>query len=184
MSTAGALHAQADGAKGRQVAVFQTNKGNFEVELYNDLAPRTVDNFVSLVKKKYYDGTIFHRIISDFMIQGGDPTGTGTGGPGWVIQDEFGKGLTHNAAGILSMANAGPNTGGSQFFITLVPTEWLDRKHAIFGHVVEGMDVVEAIGAVKTSSSDRPIDDVTIKTVTIKAEEDDTKAVAPGTGDN
>jgi cyclophilin family peptidyl-prolyl cis-trans isomerase len=163
----------------RPIALFQTSKGNFEVEFYTDLAPKTADNFIALINKKYYDGTIFHRVISDFMIQGGDPTGTGTGGPGYQIQDEFGPGLTHNEPGILSMANAGPNTGGSQFFITLVPTNWLDGKHAIFGHVVSGMDVVEAIGKVKTNASDRPAEDVTIKSVTMKPQEEAAPAATP-----
>ncbi|MDR2199687.1 MAG: peptidylprolyl isomerase [Deltaproteobacteria bacterium] len=153
----------------RPLALFQTSKGNFEVELFSDLAPKTVDNFVSLANKKYYDGTIFHRVISDFMIQGGDPTGTGTGGPGYVIKDEFGAGLSHDAAGTLSMANAGPDTGGSQFFITLVPTKWLDGKHAVFGKVVKGMDVVQAIGAVKTNQSDRPLEEVRIISLAIKS---------------
>lgn len=125
----------------RPVANFQTSMGNFRIELYSDLAPKTVENFVTLAKKNFYDGVIFHRVIDKFMIQGGDPTGTGMGGPGYVIPDEFGEGLKHNAKGILSMANAGSNTGGSQFFITLVPTPWLDGHHAIFGHVIEGMDV-------------------------------------------
>ncbi|MDR2339265.1 MAG: peptidylprolyl isomerase [Deltaproteobacteria bacterium] len=172
MAQAGA--ADAPKAK-RPIALFQTSKGDFEVELYTDLAPKTAENFITLVNKKFYDGTIFHRIIGDFMIQGGDPTGTGTGGPGYVIQDEFGKGLTHEGKGVLSMANAGPNTGGSQFFITLVATPWLDGKHAIFGKVVKGMDVVDAIGGVKTGGSDRPVEDVTIKSVTIKAPEAEPK---------
>ena len=152
----------------RPVASFTTSMGNFRIELYSDLAPKTVDNFVSLAKKNFYDGVIFHRVIDGFMIQGGDPTGTGMGGPGYQIDDEFGEGLKHNAKGILSMANAGPNTGGSQFFITLVPTPWLDGHHAIFGHVIEGMDVVEAIGHTKTNRQDRPVKDVVIQTITIE----------------
>ena len=144
----------------RPVASFTTSMGNFRIELYSDLAPKTVDNFVSLAKKNFYDGVIFHRVIDGFMIQGGDPTGTGMGGPGY--------GLKHNVKGILSMANAGPNTGGSQFFITLVPTPWLDGHHAIFGHVIEGMDVVEAIGHTKTNRQDRPVKDVVIQTITIE----------------
>lgn len=162
-----AVRAQAQAE--RKVAVFVTNKGTFKVELYDDLAPKTAGNFESLVEKKFYDGTIFHRIIEGFMIQGGDPTGTGRGGPGYEIDDEFGPGLKHDSAGILSMANAGPNTGGSQFFITLAPTAWLDGKHAIFGKVVEGLDVVEALGKVQTGRGDRPVDDVRIETVTIEA---------------
>ncbi|MDR2353421.1 MAG: peptidylprolyl isomerase [Deltaproteobacteria bacterium] len=168
----------------RPIALFQTSKGNFEVEIFTDLAPKTAENFINLINKKFYDGTIFHRVISDFMIQGGDPTGTGTGGPGYQIQDEFGPGLAHDAPGMLSMANAGPNTGGSQFFITLVPTQWLDGKHAIFGRVVKGMDVVNSIGSVKTSASDRPIEDVTIKSVTIVPQDDTSPADAPTTPNN
>ena len=152
----------------RPVAAFTTSMGNFRIELYSDLAPITVNNFVDLAKKGFYDGVIFHRVIDKFMIQGGDPTGTGMGGPGYHIPDEFGEGLKHNAKGILSMANAGPNTGGSQFFITLVPTPWLDGHHAIFGHVIEGMDVVEAIGHTKTGRQDRPVKDVVIQSIAIE----------------
>ncbi|MDR1545389.1 MAG: peptidylprolyl isomerase [Deltaproteobacteria bacterium] len=155
----------------RTVAVFETNQGTFKIELYDDLAPKTVDNFTKLIKKKFYDGVIFHRIISGFMIQGGDPTGTGAGGPGYVIDDEFGEGLIHDAAGILSMANAGPDTGGSQFFVTLGPARWLDGKHAIFGHVVEGLDVVEAIGGVKTDGRDRPVEEVKILKLTLEGQQ-------------
>lgn len=158
----------ADEETKRPVANFETSMGNFRIELYSDLAPNTVKNFVELSKKNFYDGLIFHRVIDDFMIQGGDPNGNGTGGPGYAIPDEFGKGLKHNAPGILSMANAGPNTGGSQFFITLVPTPWLDGRHAIFGHVIEGMNVVEAIGHTKTGRNDRPVEDVVIKKITIE----------------
>ncbi|MCR4817725.1 MAG: peptidylprolyl isomerase [Fretibacterium sp.] len=152
----------------RPVAVFNTSMGSFRIELYTDLAPNTTKNFIDLVKKDFYNGVIFHRVIDNFMIQGGDPTGTGTGGPGYTIPDEFGEGLKHNAPGILSMANAGPNTGGSQFFITLVPTPWLDGHHAIFGHVTEGMEVVEAIGHTKTGRGDKPVEDVVMKSVTIE----------------
>ena len=161
--------AYADEVK-RPVAKFETTMGNFRIELYSDLAPNTVKNFVDLANKNFYDGVIFHRVIDGFMIQGGDPTGTGMGGPGYEIPDEFGKGLKHNSKGILSMANAGPNTGGSQFFITLVPTPWLDGHHAIFGHVIEGMEVVEAIGHTKTNreKGDRPVEDVVMKKVTIE----------------
>ena len=142
--------------------------GDFKIELYSDLAPNTVKNFTDLAQKNFYDGLIFHRVIDNFMIQGGDPTGTGRGGPGYTIPDEFGEGLKHNAPGILSMANAGPDTGGSQFFITLVPTPWLDGHHAIFGHVIEGMNVVEAIGHTKTNRQDRPVKDVIIEKITIE----------------
>ncbi|MDR1656631.1 MAG: peptidylprolyl isomerase [Deltaproteobacteria bacterium] len=154
--------AQEAGTK-RTVVVFETTLGTFKAELYDDLAPKTAGNFKSLIEKKFYDGTIFHRVIADFMIQGGDPDGTGRGGPGYKIDDEFGPGLVHNAPGILSMANAGPNTGGSQFFITLAPTKWLDGKHAIFGKVVSGLDVVEAIGKVQTGQADRPVTEVKIE---------------------
>jgi cyclophilin family peptidyl-prolyl cis-trans isomerase len=160
----------ADKQPKRPVANFETTMGNFKIELFYDLAPKTCRNFMDLADKKYYDGIIFHRVIDDFMIQGGDPTGTGSGGPGYNIPDEFGPGLEHNAPGILSMANAGPNTGGSQFFITLVPTPWLDGKHAIFGKVTEGMDVVEAIGKVKTGASDRPITQVVINKLYISGD--------------
>ncbi|MDO4988162.1 MAG: peptidylprolyl isomerase [Synergistes sp.] len=158
----------AEAAVKRQVATFETNYGTFKIELYNDLAPKTVKNFVDLANKHFYDKLIFHRVIDNFMIQGGCPKGNGTGGPGYVIPDEFGKGLKHDKPGILSMANAGPNTGGSQFFITLVPTPWLDGHHAIFGHILDGMKVVETIGKVPTDSADRPLKKVVIEKVTIK----------------
>lgn len=149
-------------------ATFETSKGVFKIELFEDKAPITAANFISLAEKNYYDGLIFHRVIPDFMIQGGCPSGTGTGGPGYAIPDEFHAELKHDEAGILSMANSGPNTGGSQFFITLVPTPWLDNRHAIFGKVVEGLDVVKSIGLVKTNYSDRPQEDVVIEKVTIE----------------
>ena|GEM_PF-89340 len=151
----------------RAVATFDTSMGTFKVELLTDVAPITTKNFIDLAKKGFYDGVIFHRVIDEFMIQGGDPTGTGRGGPGYTIPDEFAPGLVHDKPGILSMANAGPNTGGSQFFITLVPTPWLDGRHAIFGTVIEGMDIVSAIGKTETGPGDRPVVDVTIKTLTI-----------------
>jgi peptidyl-prolyl cis-trans isomerase A (cyclophilin A) len=150
-----------------RIAEFRTNKGTFEVELFEDKAPITTKNFIDLVEKGFYDGVIFHRVIDGFMIQGGDPTGTGRGGPGYTIKDEFHPSLKHTSEGILSMANAGPNTGGSQFFITLAPTPWLDGRHAIFGKVIEGMDVVRAIGKVPTLPGDRPVDEVKIEQVTI-----------------
>ncbi|MDR1086445.1 MAG: peptidylprolyl isomerase [Deltaproteobacteria bacterium] len=152
----------------RSAAVFETNLGTFKAELFTDLAPITTGNFIDLAKKNYYDGIIFHRVIDNFMIQGGDPTGTGTGGPGYQIKDEFGPGLAHKGPGILSMANAGPDTGGSQFFITLVATPWLDNKHAIFGEVTEGMDVVAKIGQTPVGRNDRPIDEVKIIKLTIE----------------
>ena len=151
-----------------RTVTFKTNQGTFKAELFDDLAPGTAGNFASLIEKKFYDGVIFHRVIDGFMIQGGDPTGTGRGGPGYTIPDEFGKGLMHNVPGLLSMANAGPGTGGSQFFVTLVPTPWLDRKHAIFGRVTEGMDVVEKIGKTKTGPGDRPVQEVVMESVTIE----------------
>lgn len=150
-----------------RTATFETNHGSFDVELFEARAPKTTGNFIDLIEKGFYEGVVFHRIIKDFMIQGGDPTGTGRGGPGYTIPDEFHPELRHAEAGVLSMANAGPNTGGSQFFITLVPTAWLDGKHAVFGKVVQGMDVVEKIGAVDTDRGDRPFEPVTIERITL-----------------
>lgn len=160
-------------------AEFKTNKGNFIAKLYYEETPLTVANFVSLAEgtnemvteenKKgvpFYDGVIFHRVIKDFMIQGGDPQGNGMGGPGYRFPDEIVPELTHNDKGILSMANSGPNTNGSQFFITLKETPWLDGKHTVFGKIVEGQDVVDAIGQLKTEN-DRPLNDVVIEKVTI-----------------
>lgn len=146
---------------------FTTNKGVFVAEMFEDKAPLTTKNFIELTEKGFYDGIIFHRVIEDFMIQGGDPTGTGCGGPGYVISDEFGEGLKHDDEGILSMANAGPNTGGSQFFITLAPTPWLNGHHAIFGRIVEGMEVVRLIGAVATDFRDRPREAVVMEKVEV-----------------
>ena len=122
-----------------------TERGPVKVRLFAEDAPETVNNFVFLARDGYFDGTTFHRVIADFMVQGGDPTGTGTGGPGYRIPDEFHPELRHDRPGVLSMANAGPNTGGSQFFITHVATPWLDDRHAVFGEVVDGMEVVGAI---------------------------------------
>ena len=146
---------------------FTTNKGVFVAEMFEDKAPLTTKNFIELVEKGFYDGIIFHRVIDGFMIQGGDPTGTGMGGPGYKIKEEFGEGLKHDDEGILSMANAGPNTGGSQFFITLAPTPWLNGHHAIFGKVVGGMDVVRLIGVVPTDFRDRPREAVTMEKVEV-----------------
>ena len=146
---------------------FTTNKGEFIAEMFEDKAPKTTKNFIDLVEKGFYDGLIFHRVIDGFMIQGGDPTGTGMGGPGYEIDDEFGPGLQHDDEGILSMANAGPNTAGSQLFITLAPTPWLDGHHAVFGKVVEGMDVVRQIGVVPTDAQDRPKSIVLMDTVEV-----------------
>lgn len=150
-------------------AVLETSMGTITVELYREKAPKTTRNFIDLAEKGFYDGVIFHRVIDQFMIQGGDPTGTGSGGPGYQIPDEFDSSLKHDQPGILSMANAGPNTGGSQFFITLVPTPHLDGRHAVFGKVVKGMDVVQSIGKVRTDRNDRPVLPVVIKSVKIEA---------------
>ncbi|HEV2230798.1 MAG TPA: peptidylprolyl isomerase [Thermoplasmata archaeon] len=135
---------------------LKTNLGEIRIELFEDRAPKTTANFLTLVRKGFYNGTTFHRVIPGFMIQGGCPKGDGTGGPGYSIPDEFHPDLTHEGAGIVSMANAGPNTGGSQFFITLAATGWLDGKHAVFGKVVKGSDVVEKIGSVARDRRDRP----------------------------
>jgi peptidyl-prolyl cis-trans isomerase A (cyclophilin A) len=165
-------------------AHFTTSEGNFTVRLFDQEVPNTVANFVGLaegskewtdpksgqkVKRPFYDGLIFHRVIADFMIQGGDPLGTGTGGPGYKFADEFNAKLRHTKAGLLSMANAGPNTNGSQFFITLAATPWLDNKHSIFGEVVTGMDVVQKIGSTATSKpADRPLKPITVNNVRIE----------------
>jgi len=149
-------------------AHFDTSLGNFTIQLFEEQAPKTVDNFVKLAEKDFYNGVIFHRVIDGFMIQGGDPTGTGRGGPGYKFADEFHPQLRHNSEGILSMANAGPNTNGSQFFITLAPTPHLDNRHAVFGKVVEGMDIVKKIGKTQTGAMDRPVTDVVMKTVKIE----------------
>jgi peptidyl-prolyl cis-trans isomerase A (cyclophilin A) len=164
-------------------AHFKTTLGDFTIELFDDKAPRTVANFAGLAdgskewkhpktgeshKKPFYDGLVFHRVIEGFMIQGGDPLGQGFGGPGYQFADEFHPDLRHDRAGILSMANAGPNSNGSQFFITLGPTPHLDRKHSVFGRVVEGLEVVEKIGRVQTDRNDRPATPVVMNTVTIE----------------
>lgn len=153
------------------IAVFETNHGTFEIELFEDKAPITVKNFIDLAEKGFYDGLIFHRVIDGFMIQGGDPNGMGTGGPGYTIPDELHKDLKHDSEGVLSMANAGPNTGGSQFFITLAATPWLDGHHSVFGKVVKGMDVVREIGKVDTDFQDKPLAKVVMEKVTIRREE-------------
>jgi cyclophilin family peptidyl-prolyl cis-trans isomerase len=150
---------------------IETNHGTIVAEMFADAAPKTTANFMDLAEKGFYDGVIFHRVIDGFMIQGGDPTGTGRGGPGYQIPDEFGKGLAHTEAGLFSMANAGPNTGGSQFFITLAATPWLDGKHAIFGKVTSGLDVVKAIGKIRTGMADRPVEDVVMEKVTVSGRE-------------
>lgn len=154
------------------IANINTNMGDIEIELFADKTPKTVENFIGLASKGYYDGIIFHRIITDFMIQGGDPTGTGSGGEsffGGSFEDEFHDDLRHVGPGTLSMANAGPNTNGSQFFITLVPTPWLDGKHSVFGKVVNGLDVVTSIGNVATAKPfDKPLKDVVMNKVTVE----------------
>ena len=164
-------------------AQFQTTLGNFTVRLCDSEAPRTVENFISLaegtkewmdprtnqkVKRPYYDGVIFHRVIDGFMIQSGDPLGQGIGGPGYTFADEFHPKLRHSKAGILSMANRGPNTNAGQFFITLGPTPHLDDRHSVFGEVVDGMDVVRKIGSSPTSDRDRPTADIVINHVAIE----------------
>ena len=165
------------------LAHFETTLGNFTAELFEAQVPRTVANFVGLAEgtrewthpgtgerqsAPYFDGIIFHRVISGFVIQGGDPLGEGHGGPGYQFEDEFHPDLLHDRAGVLSMANAGPNTNGSQFFITLGPTPHLDRRHSVFGAVVSGLDVVERIGRVKTDGRDRPVTPVVMQRVSIE----------------
>lgn len=154
--------------KENTIVKMETNKGVMKLKLYDKKAPKTVENFKKLINKGYYDGVIFHRVIKDFMIQGGDPTGTGTGGPGYTIPDEFDPSLKHSKKGILSMANAGPNTGGSQFFITLAPTPWLDGRHSIFGELIEGEDVLDKIGNAETLPGDRPKEEIKMVKVTIE----------------
>jgi peptidyl-prolyl cis-trans isomerase A (cyclophilin A) len=161
----------------RVTAVFKTSMGEFEAELYAKEAPETVWNFVNLAegrqetpakKGPYYDGLVFHRVIDNFMIQGGCPEGSGRGGPGYKFQDETQTGLRHEGPGILSMANAGPGTNGSQFFITLASTPHLNGRHTVFGKITKGMDVVSKIGKVQTGAMDRPVQEVKIESVTIK----------------
>jgi len=154
-------------------ALFDTTEGQFKVKLHADKAPHTVENFVSLADgtktgKPFYDGTIFHRVIPDFMIQGGCPQGTGRGGPGYQFADEFHASLRHSKAGLLSMANSGPNTNGSQFFVTVKATPWLDNKHTIFGEVTEGYEVAKKISEVPRNAQDRPLKDVRLNSVKIE----------------
>ena len=162
-------------SKEMTVAVIKTNMGTIEIELYAEQTPKTVENFVQHADSGYYNGIIFHRVIENFMIQGGDPTGTGRGGEsiwGKPFADESVPSLTFDKPGILAMANAGPNTNGSQFFITVAPTSWLDGKHTIFGQVIGGMDVVYAISRVPTSKpGDKPLKDVVMESVTIEKRE-------------
>ncbi|MFC1868289.1 peptidylprolyl isomerase [Thermodesulfobacteriota bacterium] len=160
----------------RPVAVFETNLGTFEVELFAKECPETVWNFINLAEGRqptqrednFYDKLIFHRVINCFMIQGGCPIGNGTGSPGYTFEDEFNPSLRHDSEGILSMANAGPGTNGSQFFITLAATPHLDGRHSVFGKVIKGMDVVNKIGATETGLNDRPVKPVVINSVTIE----------------
>ncbi|HEU4396222.1 MAG TPA: peptidylprolyl isomerase [Actinomycetota bacterium] len=167
-------------------ATLETTKGAIRVRLFPDTAPKTVENFVGLAtgskpwrdpdsgaeqRRPLYDGTVFHRVIPDFMIQGGDPLGTGTGGPGYNFEDEVDGPRRFDRAGYLAMANAGPNTNGSQFFITQVPTPWLDGKHTIFGEVVEGMDVVDAIAASDRDARDRPLEELRLDRVVIQQQD-------------
>ena len=156
-------------AKKNYSATFKTDKGDIVVRLFADKTPNTVNNFVFLAREGFYDGTIFHRVIKEFMAQGGDPTGTGRGGPGYRFADEFHPSLRHNKPGLLSMANAGPGTNGSQFFLTHVPTPWLDNKHSIFGEVTEGMDVLLSIPERDPSKEGNPA--VTLQTVEISETE-------------
>jgi cyclophilin family peptidyl-prolyl cis-trans isomerase len=156
------------GAAANPKATIETTKGTVVIELFKDKAPKTVDNFITLAKKGFYDGIIFHRVIPGFMVQTGDPTGTGTGGPGYQFADEFALGLKHDKPGMLSMANAGPNTNGSQFFITVVATPWLDGKHALFGQVTQGQDVVDAIVSSPRNASDKPLQEIKMTKVTIQ----------------
>jgi peptidyl-prolyl cis-trans isomerase A (cyclophilin A) len=164
-------------------ATLKTSRGDIRVRLYPDTAPKTVENFVGLAtgtkawtdpktgqreQRPLYDGTVFHRVIPQFMIQGGDPLGTGVGGPGYKFEDEVGGGRRFDKPGYLAMANAGPNTNGSQFFITQVPTPWLDGKHTIFGEVVEGMEVVDQIAASQRDARDRPLEEIRLERVEIE----------------
>ncbi len=152
-------------------AVFDTNLGSFEVELFSNVAPKAVENFITLAGKGYYNGVTFHRVIKDFMIQGGDPTGTGAGGEscwGKNFSDECSPSLRFDGAGYLAMANRGPNTNGSQFFVTTVPCPWLNGRHTIFGKVTSGMDIVKKIEGTKTGPQDRPVTPVVIQQITVQ----------------
>ena len=162
---AGCLAPKEEAAAGK--VLLKTSLGDITIQLYDDM-PKTAGNFRDLVEKGFYNGVIFHRVIDGFMIQGGDPTGKGSGGPGYTIDDEF-AGSNRNFRGTISMANAGPNTGGSQFFINLVDNNYLDKAHPVFGKVVEGMDVVEAMGKVKTGPGDRPVKEVKIESAKVVA---------------
>ncbi len=149
---------------------IETTAGDIYADLYKEEAPKTVENFATLAKKGFYDGIIFHRVIPGFMIQTGDPTGTGMGGPGYQFKDEFSKKLRHDKPGVLSMANSGPNTNGSQFFITDAPTPWLDDRHSVFGQVTQGMNVVEKIAQAPRDRQDKPVQKIAMKKVVILSE--------------
>ena len=148
------------GMKENKKVLLETNKGDIKIELYSNDMPITAGNFEKLVNNGFYNGVIFHRVIDGFMIQGGDPTGTGIGGPGYSIKDEFSN--NRNNGGTISMANSGPNTGGSQFFINLVDNNFLDDKHPVFGKVIEGIEIVDSIAKVKTDNNDKPLEEVKI----------------------
>ncbi|MEO7649767.1 MAG: peptidylprolyl isomerase [Bryobacteraceae bacterium] len=154
-------------------ALFDTTEGSFKIKLFTDKAPKTVENFISLADgtktgKPFYDGLVFHRVIPNFMVQGGCPEGSGRGGPGYKFADEFHPGARHSKPGMLSMANSGPNTNGSQFFVTVAETAWLDNRHTVFGEVVEGYDVVEKISKLPRGGQDRPNKDVVLTSVKIE----------------
>jgi cyclophilin family peptidyl-prolyl cis-trans isomerase len=154
-----------------RIAHVTTNLGSFQIELFEKRAPETTKNFIDLIEKGYYDGIIFHRVIESFMLQGGCPQGSGTGGPGYTIPDEFHDELRHDSEGVLSMANAGPNSGGSQFFVTLAATPRLDGKHAVFGKVIEGMETVRTIGGTPTGLGYRPLEPVVMESVRVTSTE-------------
>ena len=147
---------------------IKTTKGEIGAELYPKEAPKTVENFLTLVRKGFYKDIVFHRVIPNFMVQTGDPTGTGRGGPGYTFEDEFSPKLHHDKPGVLSMANAGPNTNGSQFFITEAPTPWLDNHHSVFGQVTEGIDIVHQIAGAPRDAGDKPLEPILIKEIMIE----------------
>ncbi len=161
------IGADAPMSNGNVLVKIETTLGEIEAELYSSEVPKTVENFVTLADKGFYDGIIFHRVIPDFMIQTGDPTGTGTGGPGYKFNDEISPKLKHDTPGVLSMANSGPNTNGSQFFITDKATPWLDKRHSVFGRVTKGLEVVKKIANTPRDSGDKPLTPVVMKKVTI-----------------
>jgi len=164
------MHSEPEQEEKMTIALLETSLGNIKIELYMEEMPITAGNFKKLVEEGFYDGVIFHRVIPNFMAQGGDPTGTGMGGPGYSIDDEFSDNaeINKNNRGTISMANAGPNTGGSQFFLNVADNNFLDNKHPVFGKIVEGMDVVDAIVSVERNAQDKPLEDVVIKKATIQ----------------